>query len=174
MAILDGQVFNAAGKPEAGALVAVKSNWRDGPTLCWSCSWTDDEGHFLLSTGRNDDSVNMYAFSAAGGVCQTTLKPSEPGSLHTLRMELPGSVKVAGLVTTPDGNPIKDVSCGRDNLKQVTAEDGRFDLGLVSRDVKGEMPEIAFNAAQPQQRWDVPVGLFQWRHTEHAGGCRKP
>ena len=40
MAILDGQVFDAAGKPEAGALVAVKSNSRDGPTLCWSCSWS--------------------------------------------------------------------------------------------------------------------------------------
>ena len=151
-----GRVVGPKGQPEAGALVAIRSTWFGDYRDQNRYVQTDEHGRFAISTGHLDAPLPFVAYSARHGLAQMKLQPLSSGdSLGGVLLQLPGAVRVRGVVTDPRGRPIKDVLCLIQHHITVsvhTDATGRFDLGRVTLVPDPRLRRrVTFRAPRPQR-----------------------
>ena len=160
VALVCGQVLDSARQPVAGALVAILSNWRDATQKQWRFEFTDAEGNFLLGTGHTTEKLTLYAFSGTEGLGTASIEPIGAGSMRTTVVQLPGSLRVKGIIADPQGRPLKDVSATARGLTFTTGADGQFDLGRVSLDSSRAPLSIDLRAPRPRPANLLRLGSF--------------
>ena len=146
-AILMGRILDPQNNPVPRAMVGILSSWEGSAEYHrWRYVLSDAQGRYLIATGHTGVSdLSLRAVSPDAGM--TDIKPTAgmtdvkspvltPGTVRTLDLQLPGTAHVHGIVTGPDGIPVKDVVCNvlyhYHELTTRTAADGSFDFGRIS------------------------------------------
>jgi hypothetical protein len=149
-----GRVLGPQGNPVPNALVAADARDSSAYAHHWQTVHTDTLGRFVISAG-GQDSVALVAFSNTAGTTRLQLEPVSPGQIIRRDLTLPGTLHLAGIVTDDAGTPLKDIAILTNSASQasaITKPDGRFDLGLISRQPSGP-PVLLFRAPRPYRDW---------------------
>ncbi len=151
-AVVIGKVVDTEGKPVAKAVVSVQ---RTIDTYCAARDvQTGADGRFVLGTGpMGVGNMTVSVFSQRTGKLATQLLPLVTGEVRSMVVELPGSVKIKGVVADAAGKPIVDVICRvhyrYETEEVVSGADGSFDFGRLTLVPGKEQPGITFHAPQP-------------------------
>jgi protocatechuate 3,4-dioxygenase beta subunit len=132
-ATVTGSVIGPDGQPARHVEVGLESK-RHGRSVSGR---TDAEGKFLLSMSVSDESVSVNASSRLLGSAQQAVGTLKEGEVRKdIVVRLPGTQRIWGKVTDPEGRPIPGVRVGSWWALGASAEtglDGTFDLRAVLR-----------------------------------------
>ncbi len=158
-AVVAGRVLDTKGGPVAGALVGFDTRGKGWNVPDWRAVETDGQGRFVAGMGNLGNEAPLLIYAAKGGFARVVLGPLNPGEITQKDIQLPGALRVRGIVADEAGKPVRDVAVLVGKAKAATAitgDDGRFDLGQIS--MTEGMPTVLFRAPRPYRDWGTSYG----------------
>ena len=150
LVLLRGKVVDHAGRPVAGAMVAVATGGVYNRQ--YGCVRSGGDGGFIITTGVTDESLTVAAYRSDKGLAMAQTRLLQPGQISDgLVLRTGGTVRVRAAVSDPQGKPVRDVQClleSRTSVSQYTGADGWVDLGRVALSSSGTAI-ITFRSPRP-------------------------
>ncbi len=185
-----GRILDADGKPVVGASfwaqhhsrqegIAVPRAYRDGRNMYFACK-SDDDGRFALTRMPPDYvyTIRVALPAALSKAHFPVLFERYDPTPEPVEIKLKRGVTIAGLVTSPDGKPVKNVAVstygpvGADGSSDPalrrqahTSDDGRFEVGPLPAGVK---VSVSFNIWENRRQQGMPW-LAQVRENVASG-----
>lgn len=169
-AIVAGMVVDTKGKPVGGAVIGIPATWEGDYRDQVRTTRSDAQGRFEIATGHVDESLTLAAFHGYSGLAHVQVQPLKIGERRNdLRITLPGTVRVKGVITDAAGRQVPRVRCSAEwvstDVTDLCDDQGRFDLGRVPlRPQPAQGKEAAIRLWTPRPAQDDGYVLFPDGH----------